>query len=369
MIQRNGDGNDKRNPVDPLTKTKYGITTAVKVRINKSTRTSFNSTNATFTATSAPSLIFTTIAGAVLSVALVGAVHPELVDRLIQSLLSPSSSYSSLGPEWNLPTTRKPSSSKEHQKSTASWLLQQGLNHLEIAIRGSSGKSNNGGTRIVNAFVQNQTLLRLLAEDSLWQECYNAPVRWIPLKTISTNNDANGQDVVPSEPQIDAAPYSVHNIWEDLAFQIWKDQPEMMVMSSTRVQRQLATGLEYWCNILTPNTPLQWHVDKDEVLYERPQHHSLRTPTMGAVYYGYPHSLRGGYLEILNYGALVAAPDEAGREIERIRPEYNRLVYLNVSNWHSVSPLYIGSRYTFAVNVWHGPPPLAFQQTHNTASQ
>ena len=273
----------------------------------------------------------------------------------------------SLGSEWNLPRVLSSSESLT--------LLQNELGRLTAISQGLGGSGadfspKSFGTRIVNSFVHNQTLLKHLAQETLWRECYEKPVRWIPL-TIASQQSV--EDLSPSRgEELPRPARALSNIWEELAYSIWKDQPELtskIIKGSAPVP---ASGLEYWCNILTPETPLQWHVDKDEELYMESNNEVLRTPTMGAVYYGYPHIVQGGYLELLSFGAVEnddhsmhSVPEDAGREIERIRPEYNRLVFLNVSMWHAVSPLWSGSRFTLAVNLWHGPAPLAFREDKN----
>ena len=47
------------------------------------------------------------------------------------------------------------------------------------------------------------------------------------------------------------------NLWEELARQIWKDRHEF----------QEAAGFEYWCNIITDQKNLPWHIDKGEGLF------------------------------------------------------------------------------------------------------
>jgi hypothetical protein len=82
---------------------------------------------------------------------------------------------------------------------------------------------------------------------------------------------------------------------------------------------------------------------------------------MGAVFYGYPHTFEGGYLETINADVHDLLPYERTGDqgdIARIRAEYNRMVILNVSKWHQVSDILDhGERYTFAANVWHDEKP------------
>jgi len=55
-------------------------------------------------------------------------------------------------------------------------------------------------------------------------------------------------------------------------------------------------GFEYWCNVKTPRkTPTGWHADADAIKQLRNQ---LAMPELGAIFYGYPHNITGGELEI-----------------------------------------------------------------------
>lgn len=101
---------------------------------------------------------------------------------------------------------------------------------------------------------------------------------------------------------------------------------------------------EYWINHATPDNNLGWHQDKNEREYN--EEGTTKCPLFGAVYYGYPHRLRGGYLEISKSGDLEPATTE------RIEPLYNRLVVFDPSQWHRVSDIEEGERFGFQVNVW-----------------
>lgn len=106
------------------------------------------------------------------------------------------------------------------------------------------------------------------------------------------------------------------------------------------------------CNILSSGSSLGWHYDKDEKKFH--EEGRIVSPRIGAVYYGFPHSFRGGFLE------LQEDRDGSEAELERIAAEYNRLVILNVSFNHRVSEITdSGKRYTFATNVWHERPSFA----------
>ncbi len=119
---------------------------------------------------------------------------------------------------------------------------------------------------------------------------------------------------------------ALHNYISYLRETFWKD---------TEFNR-----LEYWANITNKIKGLDWHFDKDETLSKTTG--EIKTPVTGAIWYGYPHKVAGGYLEI--------ATDEA--QLERLKPVYNRLVLFDVAKVHRVSPILYGTRYGLQVNLW-----------------
>ena len=92
-------------------------------------------------------------------------------------------------------------------------------------------------------------------------------------------------------------------------------------------------GYEYWINIL--NKKLDWHLDKDESL--------LNTSIKNAVYYGYPHKVKGGNLLT-----------DKGHNIE---PKYNRLVIFD-NTLHAVDDITSGERVALSLNFWYHKPIL-----------
>ena len=209
--------------------------------------------------------------------------------------------------------------------------LMKGTEWMERAIPLPTNKvlvkkntSGVSGMKIISQYVQDENVLRKLSSHELWQQCSDEEQHWM---------------------DVNASP---KNILEQLAQQIW---------SSHELYDDDVAGYEYWCNILGSESTFGWHVDKSEKRMH--EQHILHTPLMGAVYYGYPHSnFYGGYLEIMQahpYDEIT--PFYANAEIERIKPEYNRLVYLNVTEWHRVSEIRgEGKRYTLAVNLWKDKP-------------
>jgi hypothetical protein len=189
---------------------------------------------------------------------------------------------------------------------------------------------------------------------------------------MDNNNNNNNNNNRMSWLEWDAEPQT---IWEELAVRIWNDH----FQKSKSNDKLVFAGYEYWCNIITPEAQLDWHVDKDEDVWEQYTNadadadatqkedadlqEGLKTPYMGAVYYGYPHVFTGGHLELFpHHPRNVPDPRIYSHEYrERVQAEYNRLVFLNVSEWHRVSPVLTGARYTLAVNVWK-ERPLEIQQ-------
>lgn len=161
----------------------------------------------------------------------------------------------------------------------------------------------------------------------MWEDCDGQKQRWWDGK---------------SRPQ---------NVWEELARQIWKDRHEF----------QEAAGFEYWCNIITDQKSLPWHIDKDELEYEK--QHNLITPLMGAVYYGMDHKFNEGtgLLHLIDADVEDNPLDfeyERRNEVVEVRPLFNRMIIFNASKWHRVTGVYHGSRYTFAVNANRHKPEI-----------
>mmetsp|Transcript_143 Transcript_143/g.239 ORF Transcript_143/g.239 Transcript_143/m.239 type:complete len:244 (-) Transcript_143:28-759(-) len=219
-------------------------------------------------------------------------------------------------------------------------LLTSALKNLKEYIHNQVVESKQGAVEIpkeifessdisvIDSFVKDEELLKTLNDPSIWTECRDYS------ETIIGTRWWDGK----SEPE---------NVWEILAGKIWSSRPEA----------DGASGFEYWCNILEKDSPLAWHVDRDEHMQNNQG--VMRYPTMGAVFYGYPHTFEGGYLETLNAGVTEVNPFELPENspVPRVKAEYNRLVILNVTKWHRVSPVESGQRYTLAVNVWHGEKP------------
>ena len=133
----------------------------------------------------------------------------------------------------------------------------------------------------------------------------------------------------------------IDSVWKELISKIWL----------TDTNRISFKCFEYWVNITDPRNSLDWHQDKDEFEYE--ESGKVVCPSTSTVFYGYPHKVKGGYLEINEVGK------DNHVEIERINPIYNRIVVFNPSRVHRVSKIYSGKRYGFQVNIWDEIPKSA----------
>jgi hypothetical protein len=224
---------------------------------------------------------------------------------------------------------RKQSQNKKGNGSSSVWKIPPDVlgRSQEAAEKGQMGH----GTRIISNLINDPRILKHLTDHREWFSCYE-DTRDSRTYWYDKNDEPN-------------------SIWEYLATVMWKDQPFL--------QAEDFAGFEIWCNVLTPEGPLTWHVDKDQVKYQKSGGKELSLPLYGSVFYGYPHEFKGGYLELLKYdtNSWPEGMDEPDPEsVERIEAEYNRLVVFNASKFHRVSPIYSGARVTLAVNVWKERP-------------
>lgn len=141
----------------------------------------------------------------------------------------------------------------------------------------------------------------------------------------------------------------VDNIWKKLILKMWEPLFKSKDFGC----------FEYWVNITSADNPLGWHQDKDEIEYAK----SGKTicPSTSTVFYGHPHKITGGLLEIQE------ATESRHPETERILPIYNRIVVFKPSRFHRVSPITEGVRYGFQVNIWDSIPEgaLPFMEGEN----
>ena len=95
-------------------------------------------------------------------------------------------------------------------------------------------------------------------------------------------------------------------------------------------------GFEYWINILSPGSQLDWHFDKDEWLYKSEK---IVHPFKSTVWYGYPHEVEGGQFEAKGIDTYVD-------------PLYNRLLAFDGDYEHRVRDIIKGERIGLSVNLW-----------------
>lgn len=150
-------------------------------------------------------------------------------------------------------------------------------------------------------------LLEKIRDDSLWID--NVPSRWL---------DYNSKPV---------------NTYTELANRIW--------YTTIRYNKPFV-GYEYWTQVVS-NRDLGWHQDKDEHYYNTTG--SIKTPSMGSIYYAHEESVTGGFLEI-----------KRGDEVERIQPVPNRLIIFDSSAFHRVTHTSTGVRKSLLVNIWEEKP-------------
>ena len=96
-------------------------------------------------------------------------------------------------------------------------------------------------------------------------------------------------------------------------------------------------GSEYWAHY---GTRPDWHVDKDEKLYE--QSKVLKYPICSIVYYADINVVGGNFVT----------------ETSMVKPVTNRMLIFSPNLLHCVEP-YTGTRLSIAVNPW-AYKPLAF---------
>tara|TARA_R110000796_G_scaffold128466_2_gene244126 strand:+ start:573 stop:1070 length:498 start_codon:yes stop_codon:yes gene_type:complete len=146
------------------------------------------------------------------------------------------------------------------------------------------------------------------------------------------------------------------NLWKEYSFDktnkfFWiskKHKPknifESIIIKSIlkKVDKKIvnnSVGYQYWINILEDK--LDWHLDKDETVWE--EQSLLKKSVKNVVYYGYPHKIKGGNLLT-----------HTGHKIE---PKYNRLVIFD-NTPHAVDNITSGKRIALSVNFWYETPTL-----------
>lgn len=165
---------------------------------------------------------------------------------------------------------------------------------------------------VVDDFIKDSWILHAFSDVEMWQT----------LCDKGFGNYWNGQDILEYEGLKDVILEVYSTYWNKIQY----------------------TKFEYWVNITDARRVLEWHVDKDEEIAEKEER--LVSPKIGAVWYGCPQRVSGGYLEIANQY------ENGEYDIERIEPVYNRLVIFDVSKTHRVAPIFEGTRYGLQINLW-----------------
>ena len=203
--------------------------------------------------------------------------------------------------------------------------------NVKKKARVSARRSKRGhGTKIVSHAISDVSLLEALTDHREWFACYE--------NTRGSHTHWMDWDAQP------------RNLFERVAVHLWRDEP--------LIQGQKVAGYEIWCNILTPEGPLVWHIDKDQVHFKETG--EVKLPFYGSVFYGYPHDFQGGFLELTRYDSDNDKPNYEPDDIERIAADYNRWVVFNASKFHRVSPVTKGTRLTLAINLWKERPRVAY---------
>ena len=163
---------------------------------------------------------------------------------------------------------------------------------------------------VIDNFVSEEYILKEFTKKSTWNTLKN-----------SSYQEWNGMDYIENTILGDFIWKVKNKFWEEYTW----------------------SHFEYWDNQITEQKELKWHVDRNEAKYRETA--EVLLPLAGAVWYGYPHDVWGGYLEIQNESKYPT-------DIERIQPVYNRLVVFDVSKLHRVSPVFKGTRYGLQINLW-----------------
>lgn len=169
---------------------------------------------------------------------------------------------------------------------------------------------------IVDNFMEDEELLQKLNNKALWKD----------LDNLDYNT------YYPKDPP--------STVWHEVI---------QCVIHSPKLRLPNCKHFEYWCNLLDDRNSLDWHIDKNE---EKAKKGKYVSPKLGVVFYGYPHKIQGGYLEIDNTYEMPVGPIPTRVDCERIEPLYNRVVVFDVSQEHRVAPVLKGTRYGLQINLW-----------------
>lgn len=186
------------------------------------------------------------------------------------------------------------------------------------------------GTRVVSDFIQDfARVLKPLTDTNLWMTCAEQDPKWITVQDTPTD------------------------LWQQLAHHIWHPD-RLAALGETD---DSIAGVEYWCSVLKH--------DENNKVWEFTQQ---PRPLMSALYFGYPHQVKGGLLQILPLDQEDQPDDPNHPLLESFQPQYNRLILYNVSQWHRTTPVQAGARFAFGVNLWK-EKPLNLQELPSTTEE
>ena len=166
--------------------------------------------------------------------------------------------------------------------------------------------------------------------------------------------------------------------WKEEAKNINEELVEYLVKNNSLIDNDIISrikGFEYWTHIHSNKSSitvdgrqanvsnhLGWHTNKDEVLHYNED--KFEHPIFSIIFWPFEQELKGGYLEMSPIRQVDKEIEINGDtcekcfreirdfEIERIKPEHNRLVIQDPSYWHRVTDVEDGIRWTFVVDVW-----------------
>ena len=198
---------------------------------------------------------------------------------------------------------------------------------------------------IYDNFLPEGPLLDKFADDDLWIDLNTK-------KTVYVINEEGHNGGYHYSYQFWDGKTEPKNHWEEFIKLAWID--------TFKINEQYA-GFEYWCNIIGPDDEgLSWHQDLDEK--ELDINNKVVHPMISSVYYGMPHIIEEGLLEIAMLGDEMPEARTGKAEYEpmftteRICPFFNRLIVFNPKRWHRVMPVKKGWRFGFQVNIWKEQP-------------
>ncbi|MAJ23591.1 MAG: hypothetical protein CMI75_07410 [Candidatus Pelagibacter sp.] len=134
----------------------------------------------------------------------------------------------------------------------------------------------------------------------------------------------------------------------DLIFNVIKESWERVSTLDNRIRNAYLdrAGIEMWTHIISPegNKGLDWHIDKDETLYEKKG--IIETPVYGSIFYCHQDISLVDDMGMLEIGIPPAS--------ERIKPLPNRLIVFKSGTPHRVTNgIETSPRKSIVSNIWN----------------